>query len=295
MAWAIQQQIVRSRSSRHVLLLLANCANEDGQNAFPSVARLARESGLSERGVQLALRELLNAGVIREGDQTAARLRIRRRDKCPIVYDIVMDDGGRGEDAAPRETVSRGQDRASGGSERRNAGALHEARKAALQGCAGAPRRGVRDGEGAAQEACEPTARGEVSSPRAALRGEKNAAHGVKKSTERGEVAAPDPSIEPSKNPSIARARESLGGVGDALRRLAGEIGPSAASSWIAPLRVVSHDPPLVEAPNRWHAERIRQDFGGRLEAMLGRRVGIVAAETGAPRAPGVAAREARR
>lgn len=104
MAWAIRQQVVKSRSARHVLLLLANCANEDGQHAFPSVARMARESGLSERAVQSALRELEAIGVIRKGEQRAASLHIKRQDKRPIVYDIVMIEApARGENAAPRE------------------------------------------------------------------------------------------------------------------------------------------------------------------------------------------------
>lgn len=224
MAWAIRQQVVTSRSARHVLLLLANCANEDGQNAFPSVARMARESGLSERGVQIALRDLEKAGVIREGNQQAATIHIRRQDKRPTVYDIVMiETPGRGEEASPR------------GPER-----------------------------------------GEEASPRAAT-GRNPCGDGVKISTERGEVAAPDPSLEPSENPSIAGARESLAVVdgsqpfAKASAALRAEIGEASWTSWIAPLRVVALEPPILEAPSRFVADHVRQHFGERLERLLGK------------------------
>ena len=47
-----------------VLLKLADCANDAGANAFPSVATMARECGLSERSVQNALRRLTSSGRI---------------------------------------------------------------------------------------------------------------------------------------------------------------------------------------------------------------------------------------
>lgn len=240
MAWAIRQQVVKARSSRHVLLLLANCANEDGCNAFPSVARLAEESGLSERGVQAALRDLLDAGVIRLGNRKAAQLKIKRWDRCPTVYDIVMDGDVRGEAIAPRPE-SRGED--------------------------AAPRRAPR---------------GEERSPRSESRGEENVSRGVQKSDSRGAATAPDPSIEPSENPSNARAREShvpsSAGIEGALKALRPRVGEGTWASWIRPLRVVSLDPPIVEAPSRFHANHVRQHFAEGLEELLGRKIDIVVA-----------------
>lgn len=51
-------------AQRIVLLKLADCAHHDGENAFPSVATMANECGLSERSVQNALRRLESSGLI---------------------------------------------------------------------------------------------------------------------------------------------------------------------------------------------------------------------------------------
>lgn len=47
-----------------VLLAIADNANHDGGNAFPSIAELSRKSRLSQRGVQYALRGLEESGNI---------------------------------------------------------------------------------------------------------------------------------------------------------------------------------------------------------------------------------------
>lgn len=92
-AWALSQQIVRQPAARHVLLCLANYAGEDGRNAFPSVARLVAETGLSERAVRSNLRELEDMGVLKRGNQAIAAAYIDRADRRPVVYDIVMERG----------------------------------------------------------------------------------------------------------------------------------------------------------------------------------------------------------
>lgn len=65
-----------------VLIQLANCAAEDGTNAWPSVATLAARARISERAVHGALRKLEAGRVIR-----ATRLSSGRR---PTVYAINM-------------------------------------------------------------------------------------------------------------------------------------------------------------------------------------------------------------
>ena len=107
MVWAMKQDIVTAPTPRHVLLCLANYAGEDGVGAFPSVARLARDTGLSERAVQQNLAKLAEAGVIVAGNQALAAARIDRTDRRPNVWNIDMDATGRqgtqrGESAAPR-------------------------------------------------------------------------------------------------------------------------------------------------------------------------------------------------
>lgn len=107
MVWAMKQEVVTAPTPRHVLLCLANYAGEDGVGAFPSVARLARDTGLSERAVQQNLAKLAEAGVIVAGNQALAAARIDRTDRLPNVWNIAMDATGRqgtqrGEPAAPR-------------------------------------------------------------------------------------------------------------------------------------------------------------------------------------------------
>lgn len=107
MVWAMKQDIVTAPTPRHVLLCLANYAGEDGVGAFPSIARLARDTGLSERAVQQNLAKLAEAGVIVAGNQALAAARIDRTDRRPNVWNIDMDATGRqgtqrGEPAAPR-------------------------------------------------------------------------------------------------------------------------------------------------------------------------------------------------
>lgn len=53
----------RSRKSdRLVLLAIADCASDDGGNAYPSMTELIRKTGLSERGVQGCIGKLTGIG-----------------------------------------------------------------------------------------------------------------------------------------------------------------------------------------------------------------------------------------
>lgn len=92
-SWALKQTAVESPVARHVLLVLANYAGEDGCNAFPSIARLSEETGLSERAVRNNLRELERVGVIRLGNQAVAAAFIARADRRPTVYDLDLSRG----------------------------------------------------------------------------------------------------------------------------------------------------------------------------------------------------------
>ena len=87
-AWAVRQKVTGTPAEQLVLLLLANYAGEDGENAFPSVDRLVSESRLTRRAVQKILRRLEEAGLIRQGNQKIAEAKIARADKRPVVYDL---------------------------------------------------------------------------------------------------------------------------------------------------------------------------------------------------------------
>lgn len=98
-AWAIEQQDVTEPVTRLTLICLANYAGADGNAACPSVLRLARDSGLSERAVRIHLRHLETAGLIVRGNPAFAAARIPRADRRPYVYNLVM---SRGAPHAPR-------------------------------------------------------------------------------------------------------------------------------------------------------------------------------------------------
>jgi hypothetical protein len=100
MAWAIEQQIVQEPTARHVLLCLANYANEKGAAAFPSVSTMSQQTGLSERTVRYKLAALEQDGVIRLGNQAIAAAYIDRHDRRPTVYNLAIE---RGAADAPRE------------------------------------------------------------------------------------------------------------------------------------------------------------------------------------------------
>jgi biotin operon repressor len=64
--WAKVWRVPLPAVEKIVLLRLADAANEDGTQAFPSVPRMARECGLGERTVQDALKRLRTKGLIVE-------------------------------------------------------------------------------------------------------------------------------------------------------------------------------------------------------------------------------------
>ena len=90
MAWAIEQQQVTGATARHVLLVLANYADHEGRCAFPSATTLARNTGLTERGVRLKLAELQKLGAIKLGNQAIVAAHIDRADRRPVVYDLCI-------------------------------------------------------------------------------------------------------------------------------------------------------------------------------------------------------------
>jgi len=90
MAWAIEQQEVTQPGARHVLLCLCNYADQNGDAVFPSVDRLARDTGLDRRSVQRQLRRLEEAIVIVRSNPAIVAARIGRADRRPHCYRIIM-------------------------------------------------------------------------------------------------------------------------------------------------------------------------------------------------------------
>jgi Helix-turn-helix domain len=104
MAWAMDQEIIKNPTARHVLLVLANYADVNGKAAFPSADTLVRQTGLSERAVRNKLVEMEGVGVIVRGNQAIVEAYIDRGDRRPICYDLAMpQDEKRGARNAPRK------------------------------------------------------------------------------------------------------------------------------------------------------------------------------------------------
>ncbi|HEX6968927.1 MAG TPA: helix-turn-helix domain-containing protein [Micromonosporaceae bacterium] len=72
---------------RLVLLAIADCANDAGEQAYPSAATLAKKTGLSERGVRAALAGLATLGELqidyKAGPRGCNRYRIVMKDPAP--------------------------------------------------------------------------------------------------------------------------------------------------------------------------------------------------------------------
>lgn len=83
-SWAWKQNCGFS-SDKNVLVALADNAWEDGSNAWPSVALLARKTGLVRRTVQMSLRRLeLNGFIEKTAEADPGRTK-------PTTYRVVMD------------------------------------------------------------------------------------------------------------------------------------------------------------------------------------------------------------
>lgn len=71
-----------------VLTGLANHADDDGNNAFPSVATLVRYTRLSERTVRTALDRLETDGIIRPCDPDIVAAHVKRHDRRPQGWNL---------------------------------------------------------------------------------------------------------------------------------------------------------------------------------------------------------------
>ncbi|MBN9207270.1 MAG: helix-turn-helix domain-containing protein [Microbacterium ginsengisoli] len=86
--WCAELPLNRvSGSAYRVLLLLADRADDLGYGAYPLVSKMADKLACSERTIQRGLRELVDEGLIREGDQRyVEHYDARYR---PKVYDVL--------------------------------------------------------------------------------------------------------------------------------------------------------------------------------------------------------------
>ncbi|MFJ3793549.1 helix-turn-helix domain-containing protein [Kitasatospora sp. NPDC090091] len=86
--WALNDSPTADTFERLILVALAERADPDGCNAFPSKATLARAALCDEKTVGRKLARLRERGLIAEGDQSAAR-HIPKHNR-PVVYDLLI-------------------------------------------------------------------------------------------------------------------------------------------------------------------------------------------------------------
>lgn len=88
--WALRRAPVGAdASARLVLVYLADRADDQGRDAFPSVATLVEQSHLSRSTIKRILRRLEEGGLISRGDQLkVAHYRIDRR---PVVWNLHLE------------------------------------------------------------------------------------------------------------------------------------------------------------------------------------------------------------
>ena len=87
----IWQEVNLPVNVKMVLLKLADHADDDGRNAWPSIGRLAHNCGLSERSVYRILRQLQGEGWADSGRRVQ---QVPERDA--IIFALANDGGGRG-------------------------------------------------------------------------------------------------------------------------------------------------------------------------------------------------------
>lgn len=116
MSWVLNNAPVRG-TEKIILLGLANHADADGNNAYPSVARLARYANVSERAVQQALRILEEGGHIYRHFNEGGSAQ-QRADRRPNKYTVLM----RGVKPASPRTDNGVKSSASRGEEQRTNG-----------------------------------------------------------------------------------------------------------------------------------------------------------------------------
>ena len=79
--WALEEVELPGLSSlKFVLVALANYADADGRNCYPSQSRLARNTGLDERTIIRAIADL----------EQRKLLRVRRRPGVPNHYELAV-------------------------------------------------------------------------------------------------------------------------------------------------------------------------------------------------------------
>jgi hypothetical protein len=84
--------------TRFVMLILANYADKEGNDIYPSLGTLESDTGLSERTIRRHIKTLIGVGLLEYGDQSVvARHPKIRPDQRPKCYRFIFDRDTRGD------------------------------------------------------------------------------------------------------------------------------------------------------------------------------------------------------
>ena len=120
MTWALEmgRSHELEAAPRLLLLCMANYADAEGHNVFPSNATLQNDTGLSESSIRRHTRRLEALGLIAPDDPAYAAIKIKRADKRPNVYRLLLNDAERherrGVTMTPRKATGGHSDRQRG-------------------------------------------------------------------------------------------------------------------------------------------------------------------------------------
>ena len=93
-AWAMEKgkDYELDAVTRYVLLILANYADKEGNDIYPSLGTLEADTGLSERTIRRHIKTLIGVGLLDYGDQSVVANHPKiRADQRPKVYRFVFE------------------------------------------------------------------------------------------------------------------------------------------------------------------------------------------------------------
>ncbi|QOP64236.1 helix-turn-helix DNA binding domain protein [Arthrobacter phage Yavru] len=94
LAWAMKKgrDYQLQPTTRHVMLTLANYADPEGNDIYPSLSRLELDTGLSERTIRRQIQHLMGCRLLDYGDQRVVEQNPRiRPDQRPKVYRFILE------------------------------------------------------------------------------------------------------------------------------------------------------------------------------------------------------------
>lgn len=94
-AWAIEmgKRFELDPGHRWMLMILANYADPEGNDIYPSNATLMADTGFGESTVRRHIKHLIGCGLMEYGNQAVAAFKVKRADRRPKVYRLLMTEG----------------------------------------------------------------------------------------------------------------------------------------------------------------------------------------------------------